>query len=169
MMKRCIIFCLAIGALALPAIGLDIESGNMKISLYENGRFNIFCRLEGGNSEYTPLLATRDISTSALSVVIGNKIYRMGESGDFRQQIEKTEFGAQFIWTSTRVKITENLSIISDGWVKITFVIQNNSEEDLFLGAAWLFDTQLGEAQALQFLTSSSQAIAGETIVTDMT
>ena len=64
------------------------------MTLYQGiGRFSISCLAKGQNGIAVPLLSAQDPRTTTLSVVVGNKIYRMGESSGFSEKVEKIPGG----------------------------------------------------------------------------
>ena len=61
---------------------------------------------------YVPLLAAQDPRTTMLSIVVGNKIYRMGESSEFSEKAERVPGGARFVWKSSFLQVTETFTFI---------------------------------------------------------
>ncbi len=59
------------------------------------------------------MLVAQDPRTSALSIVVGNKVYRMGEGAEFAESIERTQTGARFIWKSSLLTVIEDFSFLS--------------------------------------------------------
>jgi len=142
----------------LPA--LDLSDGRIKLSLLEGtGRFTISAQNSAG--VYLPLLATQDPRTSVLSVLYGNKIYRMGESSEFKESVEKIAGGARFVWRSSFLQVTEAFVLIPAGdssqstGVRIDLSLRNLTEQDITAGARYLFDTYLGEPGNVHFKTSA--------------
>ncbi|HEQ71894.1 MAG TPA: hypothetical protein ENN69_05345, partial [Spirochaetia bacterium] len=149
---------------SFPAVwALEISAGNLTLALYEDsGRFNLFYR-PPGSSAPTALLSPRDPASSAVSLVIGNNIRTMGGNSEFKQQTEATPLGARFIWTSPEVRIIQEFQLISEGGVRIILSLENVSERNLALGAAFLFDTWLGENGTDHFSTSAAPRLSQET------
>lgn len=161
--------CAALGLLTPgPASALDLSEGIMRLTLHEGiGRFSLACLKDPGGSP-VPLLAARDPRTTTLSVVVGTKIYRMGESGEFSEAVQKTAMGGRFVWTSSFLSITEEFSFIAspgsataDG-VRIDITVRNASKENLKAGLRYLFDTYLGESGS-PFSTDRQAALKRET------
>ncbi len=158
---------------AAPAFGLDVSDGRVRLTLIEGtGRFSISCQQASNGGAYVPLLATQDPRTSTLSVVYGNRIYRMGESSDFLEKAERVPGGARFVWTSAFLQVTETFtfvaaldSTVSTG-VRIDLSLRNLSEQDITVGARYLFDTYLGEPSGVHFRTPSMTQMNRELALT---
>jgi hypothetical protein len=155
------------------AFALDIADGRVKLSLVEGiGRFTLSAQNSGGSGAYVPLLATQDPRTSVLSVVYGNKIYRMGESSEFKETAEKVQGGARFIWRSTFLQVTETFTLIPaanssvTSGVRIDVSLRNLTEQEISVGARYLFDTYLGEPGNIHFRTSALAQVNRELTLT---
>jgi len=148
---------------------IDLTEGRLRVTLYDGiGRFSIAYLSNTRESAYSPLLVAQDPRTSMLSIVVGNKVYRMGEGTEFAQSSEKTADGARFLWKSSLLTITESFSFVSssasnpaDG-VRIDLTIRNTSRQDLNVGARYLLDTYLGEASFVHFRTNSLTDVTKE-------
>ena len=154
----------ACGFFPVPAWSLDLADGRIKLTLYEGiGRFSISCLTKGQNGIAVPLLAAQDPRTTTLSVVVGNKIYRMGESSGFPEKVEKIPGGGRITWKSSFLQVTETFTFIAssaspvtDG-VRIDIGLKNVSERDANIGVRYLFDTYLGESKFVHFRTDTLQ------------
>ena len=158
---------------AWQASALDVSDGRIRLSLVEgSGRFTISSQNSGGSGVYVPLLATQDPRTSTLSVVYGNKIYRMGESSEFKETAEKLQGGARFIWRSTFLQVTETFTLIPAAdsrvatGVRIDLGLRNLTEQEISVGARYLFDTYLGEPGNMHFRTSALAQVNRELTLT---
>ena len=146
---------------------LDIERGNIKLVLHQGtGRFTISHRSGAGG--YKALLLEQDPRTSVLSVLVGSKVYRVGETSFFTELIERTDQGAKFTWSSALVDIIEEFVFISsensssiDG-VQINLSAANKTDRELFVGFRYLLDTYLGEESRTHFVSSSHDKIDKE-------
>ncbi len=162
-----VIVLLLVSAAALQA--LDISQGRMKVSLIEGtGRFTVSYMTDTGNSVYKPFLVSNDPRTSMVMVAIGNKVYTLGESLDFRMSVEKTEKGARFLWQSSLIVISEEFGFVTsagapaaDG-ISIALTVKNVSNQDLSVAVRMIFDTYLGEASFVHFKTDSAAEITRE-------
>ncbi|HVO39508.1 MAG TPA: hypothetical protein VMV03_10830 [Spirochaetia bacterium] len=165
-----VILCAALGLLpAGHASALDLSEGIMRLTLHQGiGRFSLACVKDPGGAPI-PLLAAQDPRTTTLSIVVGTKIYRMGESGDFSEAVQKTPLGGRFVWTSSFLSVTEDFSFVAspgsataDG-VRIDITVRNASKENLKAGLRYLFDTYLGESGLVPFSTDRQPTIKRET------
>ncbi|HVP19427.1 MAG TPA: hypothetical protein VMU36_10550 [Spirochaetia bacterium] len=154
---------------ALPLHALEISSGRTKLSLFEGiGRFNFSYRTAAG--DWIPLLSPQDPRTSTLSLVLGSRVFRLGDSADFVTTLRKTSAGARFVWKSDSLVVTEAFSFISsvgstvaDG-IRIDLTMKNTSHQDLTAGVRYLFDTWLGETSPAHFTTDTGLEIKRETM-----
>jgi hypothetical protein len=68
----------------------------MKLIIHENtGRFSLYYLEDVRKNLYTPLFLVQDPRTSVLSILVNNKVYRMGEAAEFVQTVEQTVQGGQ--------------------------------------------------------------------------
>ncbi len=173
-MKKLIITVFIILFIISGVSALDLTGGKIKVSLYQsNGRFSLYYLDDVSNNTYIPLLFDKDPKTTALFINIGNKIYTMGDSSFFKQELKSiNSTSASFIWTSEILKVTETFTLIKslksaffDG-VKITIHIDNQSETQQNIGISYLLDTYIGEDGKTHFITSSGMHIQAETYYT---
>jgi hypothetical protein len=114
------------------------------------------------------LLSAQDPRTSTLSVVVGNKIYRMGETSEFSQTLEKSARGGRFVWKSSFLQLTETFTFIPSSESSVTSGVQidiglkNVSEKTFNAGIRLLFDTYLGEASFVHFRTNILSQVSRE-------
>lgn len=165
-MKRAIVLSLVI-LVSASVVGLEVEEGRIRLTLDEStSRFLI--DLKGPDGEFVPLLFSQDPRTSGLDVRQGNRVYRMGDSGDFRQVAEVTEEGVFFVWTSPTLRVAQRFRFVRsvggnevDG-VQLDIALTNLGEEALPVGVRLLLDTYLGEAENAHFSTPLRQSITRE-------
>jgi hypothetical protein len=144
---------------------VEIKKDRIKLILYENtGIFSIYYLEDKEKGKYVPFLVDKDPRTSFLSISIWNKIYKMGEGGDFIGRIELTADGARFIWVSRKLQVIQDF-IIQGTQVKIVLVLFNISQSDQSVGARYLFDTHLGEKGGPHFITDTGIEISRETTI----
>jgi hypothetical protein len=157
-------------AVVAPGLGaLDLVDGRMKLTLHEdNGRFSLSCLLGGKEGVYVPMIASQDPRTTILSVVVGNKVFVMGENAEFSQTVEKTGSGARFIWRSVALQVTETFTFVASSdspvsnGVRIDIALKNVSQQDIVAGVRYLFDTYLGEASFVHFRTDTLTQLTNE-------
>jgi hypothetical protein len=169
-----VILCAALMALSTSAAAaLDLSDGRIRLGLLESiGRFTLGGQTKGGGGAVVPLLSEVDPRTTILSIVVGNKIYKMGESSEFSARAEKTATGGRFVWKSSFLQVTETFTFIAssgspvtDG-VQIDIGLKNLTDQELKVGARYLFDTYLGESSFVQFRTDSLGQMSHETSLT---
>ena len=95
-------------------MALEIKDGRVKIILHkDSGRFSVYYLDDIEKQNYIPLLFADDPRTSSLNILIGNKVFTMGDSSSFKQTIEEVRDGAQFVWTSSTIIITEKFLLLN--------------------------------------------------------
>ncbi len=158
---------------ATPLSGLDVSDGRVRLTLIEGmGRFSISCQTAGSSGVYVPLLAAQDPRTTFLSIVFGNRIYRMGESSEFGEKAEKVPGGARFVWKSSFLQVTETFTFVpsqdsrASTGVRIDLALKNLSDRDTAAGARYLFDTYLGETSSVHFRTPALTQMTHELTLT---
>jgi hypothetical protein len=169
----CFLALAALVVAAAPLAALDAADGRVRLTLNEGiGRFSISCQNKGSTGVYVPLLAAQDPRTTVLSIVVGNKLYRMGESSGFSEKAERVPGGARFVWRSSFLQVIETFTFIpaldssvSTG-VRIDLSMKNLSEQDISAGARFLFDTYLGEPGNVHFRASDGTQITRERTLT---
>jgi len=157
-------------AFAIPSAGaLELADGRMKLTLHEDsGRFSLSCLIGGKEGVYVPMIASQDPRTTMLSVVVGNKVFVMGDNGEFSQTVEKTASGARFVWRSITLQVTETFTFVASpdspvsNGVRIDIALKNLSEQDVAAGVRYLFDTYLGEASFVHFRTDTLTKLTNE-------
>lgn len=162
-----------LGLLCAPAWALDLSDGLLRLTLYERtGRFSISYLAKGRSGIPVSLLSAQDPRTSALSIVVGNKIYRMGETSEFSATVEKSARSGRFVWKSSFLQVTETFTFISSGessvtnGVQIDIGLKNVSEKTFNAGIRCLFDTYLGEASFVHFRTNILSQVSRELTLT---
>lgn len=156
--------------MASSLLALDVKEGRVKLVLYEDsGRFNLYWMQDVARERYIPLLFERDPRTSALIVLVDNRMYRMGESSDFRISVRKLEDGAEFVFRSSFLVVTQSFRFIrssgatlADG-VMMKVSAENVSEKDSLVGIRLILDSWLGERSGNHFITSLRSKVSTET------
>ena len=160
---------LLLGLLCAPAWALDLSDGLLRLTLFERtGRFSLSYLAKGRGGIPISLLSAQDPRTSTLSIVVGNKIYRMGETSEFSQTVEKSARGGRFVWKSSFLQVTETFTFIPSAdssvtsGVQIDIGVKNVSEKSFNTGIRYLFDTYLGEASFVHFRTDILSQVSRE-------
>jgi len=154
---------------SIPSTALDFTEGRIKITLHEDsGSFSAYFLEDINSGKYTPFLFDKDPETTVLSIMVDNKIFRMGDSSIFSKEVFSTPAGGKIVWESTVLKVTEEFSFVksqksslSDGF-KISLNIENLSDQNNLIGLLYLFDTYLGEEQSEHFILDSGLSVSSE-------
>jgi hypothetical protein len=151
---------LSLAALLLATLGrvsaLEVSSGTLRLVLHQGiSRFSLY-------AEGVPLFVDHDPRTSSLAIMVENKVYRLGDSSEFRESSEALPQGARFTWTSPRLTVTESFSLAAPPSLLITVTATNTSERDLRFGLRLFLDTRLGEEPYPHFQTDLQPEINGE-------
>ena len=142
-MKRVLIAVLILFAVAVTAGAVTVSTGSLELTVYENnGRFSINAIDTSGAK--TALLVDEDPRTTVLTVLAGSKIYRMGDSFEFRQSIENDDESITITWSNASLTVKEVFAVNGRA-LSITLSVENTSEQDLEIGMRYLLDTKLGE------------------------
>ncbi len=162
--------CLAL-VVAVSASSLEIRDGRVKLVLHEEiGKYTLYYLDDLQKNTYTPLFVDVDPRTSGTSVVVDNRILRLGETSEFEQQTARTGSGAQFVWTSRKLQVVQDFqpitspgSQLADG-LKMTLTVKNLGEADQSVGIRLLLDTHLGEEDSAHFtLGPGAKVVTRET------
>ena len=146
-------------AVVSTATALETDSGSFHLELHETtGRFTLSAITEKGP---VPLFVADDPTTSYISVLSANRIYRLGNSYEYRQSAELTNTGGKFTWTSSKLRIVADMNISAATNAVLNITLTNTSETNLSVGLRMLLDTYLGEGST-HFLTPSGP-VTGET------
>lgn len=151
------------------AFCLDLQEGKIKLVLHESsGRFSAYYREDISSNNFNPLFVKDDPRTTFLAILADNVVYKMGEDSSFKQTLEETSDGGQFVWESAYYRVTQHFSFVrspgstlSDGFsLKIT--VENISEGTRKIGIAFLVDTFLGEDDGVHFRTDRTDRVKNE-------
>jgi hypothetical protein len=160
-----LVFCLA-----LPLFGAEYEDGFIRLVLNPLvGRFSLYYLTDPGRRKYEALFMDQDPRTSVLSLSCDNKIYRLGESEEFKISEGGSAAKPALVFESSFLTVTEEFSFISTGGseaangIEINFIIENKSRRRVRAGLRLLLDTKLGESTAGPFRTND-RVIQEETI-----
>jgi hypothetical protein len=160
-----LVFCLT-----LPLFGAEYEDGFIRLVLNPVlGRFSLYYLTDPGRRKYEALFMDQDPRTSVLSLSCDNKIYRLGESEEFKVSEGGSADRPALIFESSFLTVTEEFSFISTGGseaangIKVNFTIENKSRRRVRAGLRLLLDTKLGESTTSPFRTND-RAIQEETI-----
>ena len=163
----------ALLAAAVPLGALELSNGKVKLTLHEGiGRFSLAGLVPSSGASFTPLLVAQDPRSSMVSLLVSDRVIRLGESSDFLETVEKTETGARFTWKSKQLVVTETFSFIgapgedAASGVRVDLQVANVSDRDVSVAVRYLFDTWLGEASSVHFRTDTVEGLTRELTVT---
>ncbi|MFW5684309.1 MAG: hypothetical protein ACOCZB_00085 [Spirochaetota bacterium] len=169
-MKRLFIATVVL-LVAASVFGLTVDRGDLRLVLHESSaRFSLFARVgtDSTDGEWLPLFLAEDPRTSTLDILEGNRIHRMGDSGNFTQDAEELEEGARFIWVSPTLRVVQAFrftrGVTSENYdaVEMTVTVTNTGEEPVLTGVRVLLDTYLGERSNTHFVTPALDQIVRE-------
>jgi hypothetical protein len=156
--RRVALAALLLGAVLGRAWPLEVSQDRLKLVLYEGiGRFCLY--LDG-----VPLLADQDPRTSGISLLLDNRLVKLGESGEFRETAEALPGGARFSWRSKRVLVSASFAFQGSSGLVLTVAVTNQAQRSLEAGVRLLLDTYLGEAGFPHFRTDRAAEINNEVV-----
>src|SRR5512145_2967271 len=106
-----------VGALLLalaPGVGaLELREGRIRLVLHEDlGKFSVYYLSDVQSSSYVPLIVDADPRTSSTTLLVDNRVSRLGESADFQQSARRTAEGAEFLWTSRVLQVQQSFTLV---------------------------------------------------------
>jgi len=165
-MKKIIFLLMAI-LIVVPVFSLEITRGKIKVVLDEaEGSFAVFDVSDRGRA--ISLLSDEDHSTTALYILVNDRIFHLGKNSSFRQSVEEGDDHISFIWTSSILKITQKFSFINSNnnatasGFKMEINIENLSETAANVGVRIMLDTYLSENSNAHFVLSSGDELTKE-------
>lgn len=167
--KSLIVVALLLAALSLPS-ALEMKSGIVKAVIDEgDARVSLYKLVDAAKGRYEPLIFDVDPRTSFLTLSFDGRLAKLGDSGDYRFTVRKTDSGAAIEFRSAFCVIVESIdfvvsngSALADGF-RFTFTLTNASQADAAIGLRFLVDTCLGEKASAHFLTDLQPRISAET------
>jgi hypothetical protein len=164
-----VLFFALVFVMCASVYALDVSDGRIKLVLHQDmGRFSLYYLADPEKKKYISLFVDQDIRTSYLSLLIDNKVVRIGESPQFKEKIEKNDSGATRTWTSDSLDVTEDFRFAASGrqgtdGIKIQLTIRNTSSDKTSVGVRYVFDTYLGERTGVHFMTDKADKMEYET------
>jgi hypothetical protein len=115
----------------------------------------------------------QDPRTSGISLVVNEKIYKLGDTAVFSEKIEKATMSGmpRFEWESRTLKVVQEFSPVSSptsteaAGVHMSIQITNLTRSKLSVGLRMCFDTYLGEENLSHFRSDRHQEIRNELTV----
>lgn len=162
---------LVLATLSILSWGLEVREGRLKLTLQEgSGRFSLYYLVDIQKDRYEPLFVDVDPRTTFLSVLVDDRAQRLGESASYRTRVERTDGGAQIVFESSTLTVTQAFSFArSSGTaladlLKMDVSVTNKSDRELNVGLRFVLDTNLGEKKAAHFKTNL-RTIESETLL----
>jgi hypothetical protein len=173
--KATFVAALLLSVVLVPLNAVEIDSGRVRLVLHEGtGRFSLYARATAASTDYVPLFVDQDPRTSGISLVVNDKIYKLGESSEFAETAERSTGTAmgRFEWTSRTLEVVQEFtpalsaaSGTAEG-VRMSIRISNRSRNKLSVGLRFCLDTYLGEDDLSHFSTDRHREIRSELSVT---
>ncbi len=147
-----ILFLVAFVFVTSTVSAAEISNASLRLVVHENsGRFSLYSTDNG----QIPLFVAEDPTTTYISLLANERIYILGNSFAFRQNVTSTGSSITIEWKSSRLEILQTMTL-KDDTLAIDIRIENVSEISFDAGIRYIFDTSLGE-DAIHFRTDSSE------------
>ncbi|MCX7025793.1 MAG: hypothetical protein NT080_14435 [Spirochaetes bacterium] len=167
-MKRFMMIAAAL-AIAAAADAFELREGRIKLVVNEQtARFSLYYLADITKNVYVPLLYDQEPRTSFPSLSLDGKVFRLGDSAEYRYTIGKGEKEAYIEYRSSFCVVRQTFSFIpsegsdmTDG-IAIRFELENVSDRDITVGIRYLLDTYLGEKNGKHFSVGSRDKLASE-------
>jgi hypothetical protein len=171
-MKR-LAACLSLLALCAACLSaLEAKEGLVKLVVSEqNARVSLYKLVDVAKNRYESLLFDSDPRTSFLTLSAGGRLYKLGDAADFRTKLTRTDSGVAIEYRSASFVVRESLDFakssgaaLADG-LRVSFEIENLSENESALGLRYVLDTWLGEKSGAHFVTDKKPRVSQETAI----
>jgi hypothetical protein len=162
-------------AAALSSLSaLQIDRGRVRLVLHEGlGRFSLYTRPTAAPADFVPLFVDQDPRTSGISLVVNDRIYKLGESSEFSEKVTPSTDAAmaRFEWSSRTLEVVQEFVPVSTSpsgdaeGVRMSIRIENRARNRLSVGLRLCLDTYLGEDNLSHFTSDRHQEIRSELTV----
>ena len=182
--RKGIFFLILVLAFIFPAASSEYSYGSIRLVLDEaTGRFSLFyipqiqaeansTGAEASRAQHQePLFSDKDTRTSFLSVIINDRIYKLGDSSAFRIRSDGERQNPSLIFESSFLSVTEEFLFISipgssqANGIRIKITIENKSDRQISAGARLLLDLYLGEQPPGIPVSTNYRTINSETLI----
>ncbi|MDR2786722.1 MAG: hypothetical protein LBB83_12505 [Treponema sp.] len=152
----------------------DYIDGRIKLTLNEStGRFSLYYLTDRAVNRFEPLFSDQDPRTSSLSIMINERVYRLGEAPSFTARIGGTQANPSLVFESPGMVVTEEFSFLSlnrqseTTGVRVNIRLENRGNRASTIGARLIIDTKLGESANtnVDHYTTSDRGIRSETLL----
>jgi hypothetical protein len=152
----------------------DYIDGRIKLTLNEStGRFVLYYLTDKAINRFEALFSEQDPRTSSLSVIINERVYKLGDAPSFTTRIGGTQANPALVFESPGMIVTEEFTFISVNGqsettgVRINIRLENRGGRASNVGARFIIDTKLGESANtnVDHFTTSDRGIRSETLL----
>jgi hypothetical protein len=160
--------------ISTKSFAADYIDGKIKLTLNEStGRFSLYYLTDAAVRRFEPLFSDQDPRTSSLSIMINERVYKLGESPSFVTRIGGVPANPALVFESPGMTVTEEFTFISVNGqsettgVRLSIRIENKGNRASNVGARLLIDTKLGESAntSVDHYTTSERGIRSETLL----
>jgi len=171
--RKFAIFLLVIFFLCLNKVSADNGyDGFIRLILDQRkGSYSLYYLADTRGRNYEPLFYANDPTTSYISVMVDDVVYKPSQSRLFRTRMETQHDQPSLVFESGFVLIRQIFTPVktanSDNinGVQITVMIQNKRDRVSFIGFRMLLDTTLGEQRGRVPFITNSELIRREKII----
>jgi hypothetical protein len=158
----------------VESFAADYIDGRIKLTLNEStGRFVLYYLTDRAINRFEPLFSEQDPRTSSLSIMINERVYKLGEAPSFTTRIGGTQTNPALVFESPGMIVTEEFTFISVNGqsettgVRINIRLENRGVRASNVGARFIIDTKLGESANtnVDHFTTSERGIRSETLL----
>ena len=164
------LFFIFMAFLPLPAAAAEFNSGSIRLVLHgETGRFSLYS-IQQRDSRQRPvaLFFAHDPRTSFLSVKVNDRVFRMGDSPEFRTLVGEINGNPALIFESYFMQVTQEFSFVRSAdsteknGIAVRITLENRANRQVAAGARFLLDTSLDDNS----FTTNRRTINYETFLT---
>lgn len=171
-MKRIASTIAILAAFSLALHALEAKEGLVKLKVNETtGRISVYRLVDIAKDRYEALIFDQDPRTSYATLSADGRLYKLGDSAEFRVQAARTDTGVRIEFRSSSFVVRQLVDFakssgaaLADG-VRVSFVMENVSERETALGLRYLVDTYLGEKSGQHFSTDKRPRLTEETAI----
>ena len=172
-MKKYSLLCLFfLFILGFSLFAMEITEGPLRLVLHPSGgRFSLYSTAIN-RERPEALFYDRDPRTSFLSLMVNDRVYKMGDTLTFRTHLTGDASRPAFVFESSFMIVSQEFIFVvnpldSDAiGIRMIFTITNTSEEALSVGARYLLDTMLSEKSSSIEFATDHRIIDSETLIT---
>ena len=172
--KHGLLFFLLIILLSLPIAAAEYTDGAILLVLdQEAGRFSLYSfRHQNRQRKPLALFVDQDNRTSFLSLMVNDRIFKLGDSSTFRISLGGNERIPSLVFESSFMQVTQEFFFIRSpdstetNGVFVRITMENRGDRQISTGARFLLDTNLGEGLTGFSFATDKRSISSETLLT---